>query len=112
MPRLVEIGIDGILCKFGVGKETRNGYRLLQFCRYNNLVIIKIWCLKLPRNSWIKNLKSLKFDNVEDGWNDFGKTICEVLMVSQGRKLRLSLCLIERRGFYKYYLSDRSYENN
>ena len=27
------------LGKFGVGKENSNGYRLLQFCRYNNLVI-------------------------------------------------------------------------
>ena len=28
-----------ILDKFDVGKENSNGYRLLQFCRYNNLVI-------------------------------------------------------------------------
>ena len=27
------------LGKFGVGKENSNGYRLLQFLRYNNLVI-------------------------------------------------------------------------
>ena len=27
------------LGKFGVGKENSNGYRLLQFCRYNNLVM-------------------------------------------------------------------------
>ena len=27
------------LGKFGAGEETSNGYRLLQFCRYNNLVI-------------------------------------------------------------------------
>ena len=39
--RSIETGIDGILSwgKFGVGKENRNGYRQLQFCRYNNLVI-------------------------------------------------------------------------
>jgi len=27
------------LDKFGVGKENSNGYRLLQFCRYNNVVM-------------------------------------------------------------------------
>ena len=41
-PRLVEIGMDGILPlgKFGVEKENSNGHRLLQFCRYSSLVII------------------------------------------------------------------------
>ena len=40
-------------------------------------------------------LGTLKFDNVEDGWNS-----------------EKAICLIERRkGLYENYLSDRSYEN-
>jgi hypothetical protein len=62
---------------------------------------------------------SLKFENVEDGWNNFGKTICEIADGVSGNKVRSAvrnnsekaLCLIERkRGLYKNYLSDRSYE--
>ena len=65
-------------------------------------------------------LESLKFDNAEDGWNTFRKTICEVADGVLGKKVRnaarniseKALCLIERRrGLYKNYLSDRSYEN-
>ena len=64
-------------------------------------------------------LESLKFDNVEGGWNNFRKTICEVAEGVLG-KVKIAakkisdkvLCLIERRrGLYKNYLSDRSYEN-
>jgi hypothetical protein len=36
-------------------------------------------------------LESLKFDNVEDGWNNFRKSICEVVDDVLGRKLRLQL---------------------
>ena len=50
-------------------------------------------------------LASLKLDNVEDGWNKFWKTICEVTDVVLGKKGRTiarnisekALCLIERR---------------
>ena len=39
------------LGKFGVGKENSNGYRLLQFCRYKNLVIANmVLIIKLPLN--------------------------------------------------------------
>ena len=64
-------------------------------------------------------LKSLKFDNVEETWNNFGKLVCEVTDVVLGKKIRNTarnfsenaLCLIERRGLYTNYLSDRLYEN-
>jgi hypothetical protein len=65
-------------------------------------------------------LESLKFDNVEDGWNNFRETICEVADGVLGKKVRTAArnisekvsCLIQRRtGLYKNYLSDRSYEN-
>ena len=65
-------------------------------------------------------LESLKFDNVEDGWNNFRKTICEVADFVLGKSAKTAtrnineraLGLIEsRRGLYKNYLSDRSYEN-
>ena len=65
-------------------------------------------------------LESLKFDNVEDGWNNFRKTICEVADGVLGKSAKTAtrnisekaLGLIEgRRGLYKNYLSDRSYEN-
>ena len=64
-------------------------------------------------------LESFKLDNVEDSWNYFRKTICEVADVVLGKKFRTAariisgkaLCLIgRRRGMYKNYLSDRSYE--
>ena len=63
-------------------------------------------------------LDSLKFDNVEDVWNNFRKTICEVANGALGKKVRTAarnisekaLCLIEK-GLHKNYLSDRSYEN-
>jgi hypothetical protein len=65
-------------------------------------------------------LEGLKFDNVEDGWNNFRKTICEVADGVLGKSAKTAtrnisekaLGLIEsRRGLYKNYLSDRSYEN-
>ena len=65
-------------------------------------------------------LKNLKFDNVEEGWNNFRKTICEaaysVLEKKVGTVARniseRTLCLIEMiRGLEKNYLSDRYYEN-
>ena len=63
---------------------------------------------------------SLKFDNSEDGWNHFRITLCEVADGVLGKKvesaarniIEKALYLIERRrGLYKNYLSDRSYEN-
>ena len=63
-------------------------------------------------------IESLKFDNVEDGWNNFGKTICKVADGVIGKKVKTAarnindkaLCLIKRRRFlYKNYLSDISY---
>ena len=60
---------------------------------------------------------------VEDWWNvenNFRKTICEVADGVLGKSVKTAtmnisekaLGLIEsRRGFYKNYLSDRSYEN-
>jgi len=65
-------------------------------------------------------LESLKFDNVEDGWNNFRKTICEVADGILGKKVKTAarnisekaLCLVTmRRGLRKNYLGDRSYEN-
>ena len=65
-------------------------------------------------------LESLKFDNVEYGWNNFRKTICEVAdcVLRKSAKTatrnisKKALCLIEsRRGLFKNYLSDRLYEN-
>ena len=196
---------NSCLGKFDVGKENSNGYRLLQFCRYNNLVITNMvfgrkkankltWYLRhgktanlidcaivnrrlarsiqdirVYRSAFIdvknkhhhlvmsrvdlklrfrkgnylpgsydvgrlqdKNLRetfqeqlnaqleSLKFDNLEDGWNNFLKTICEVADCVFRKKVKTAasnisekaLCLIERRiGLYKNYLSDGSYEN-
>ena len=58
----------------------------------------------------------LKFDSVEDEWNNFRKTICEVADGVLGKKVQTAarnisekaLCLIESRGgLYKNYLSDR-----
>ena len=193
------------LGNFGVGKENSNGYRLLQFCRYNNLVITNTvfghkmahkltWYsrdgktanlidyvivnrrlagsiqdtrvyrsavidvkskdhhlvvskvnlkLKFRKSNSLPEsydvgrlqdenlrkkfqeqlstkLEGLKFDNVEDGWNNFRKTICEVADGVLGKSAKTAtrnisekaLGLIEsRRGLYKNYLSDRSYEN-
>jgi hypothetical protein len=65
-------------------------------------------------------LKSLKFDYVEDGWNNSRTIICKVADGFLGKKLKnaarniseKALCLIERRsGLYKNYLSDRSFGN-
>ena len=65
-------------------------------------------------------LESSKFDNVEVKWNNFRKTICEVVDDVLVKKFKTAatnisekaLGLIEsRRGLYKNYLSDRSYEN-
>ena len=65
-------------------------------------------------------LESLKFDNVEDGWNNSSKTICEVADGVLGKSVKTAtrnisekaLGLIESRRFlYKNYRSDRSYEN-
>ena len=193
------------LGNFGVGKENSNGYRLLQFCRYNNLVItITVFGHKMAHKlTWYSRdgkkanlidyvivnrrlagsiqdtrvyrsavidvkskdhhlvvfkvnlklkfrksnslpesydvgrlqdenlrkkiqeqlstgLEGLKFDNVEDGWNNFRKTICEVADGVLGKSAKTAtrnisekaLGLIEsRRGLNKNYLSDRSYEN-
>ena len=64
--------------------------------------------------------ESLQFDNVEDGWNNFRKTVGEVadgvLVKSDKTAARniseKALGLIEsRRGLYRNYLSDWSYEN-
>ena len=57
---------------------------------------------------------------MEDGWNNFRETICEVTDGVLGKKVKTTasnisekaLGLIESRsGFYKNYESDRSYEN-
>jgi hypothetical protein len=57
---------------------------------------------------------------MEDGWNNFRKTIYEVSDGVLGKKVKKvasntsekALCLIDRRrGLYKNYPSDRSYEN-
>ena len=65
-------------------------------------------------------LESLKFDKVEDGWNNFRKTIVDVAGGVFGKKVgtaarsisEKALCLIERRrGLYKNCLSHRSYQN-
>ena len=65
-------------------------------------------------------LEGLKFDNVEDGWNNFRKTICEVADGVLGKSAKTAtrnisekaLGLIEsRRALNKNHLSDRSYEN-
>ena len=37
---------------------------------------------------WNTNLESLKFDNVEDGWNNFTEIICEVADAVLGKKVR------------------------
>ena len=64
-------------------------------------------------------LESLKFNNVEDGWNYFRKTIWEVTSGVSGKKIKTTarnisekaLWLIESRsGLYKNYPSDRSYD--
>ena len=62
--------------------------------------------------------ESLKFDNSEDGWYNFRKMVCEIADGVLGKTVRNAagnisenaLCLIKRRGLYKNYLSDRSYE--
>ena len=57
---------------------------------------------------------------MEDGWNNFRKTFCEVADDVLGKSVKTAarnisekdLCFIERRrGFYKNCLSDRLYEN-
>ena len=64
--------------------------------------------------------ESLKFDNVEDGWNSSRKTTWEVAdgvlekkVMTTGRIIsEKTLCLIERRmGLHKNSLSDRLCEN-
>ena len=58
-----------------------------------------------------------KFENLEDGWDNFRKAIYEVADDVLGRKVKSAAgntrdktsCLIERRrDFHKNYLSDRS----
>ena len=65
-------------------------------------------------------MESLKFENVEDAWNNFKKIIWEVADGVLRKKIgneawnisENSLRLIEiRRGLYKHYWSNRSYEN-
>ena len=55
-------------------------------------------------------LDSLKFDNVEDGWNNFRKIVCEVANGVLGKKVKTAAknisekdqCLMKRRrGLYK-----------
>jgi hypothetical protein len=54
-------------------------------------------------------LESLKFDNAEDGWNTFRKTICEVADGVLGKKVRnaarniseKALCLKEEKRLVK-----------
>ena len=57
---------------------------------------------------------------MEDRWNNFRKTVCEVADGVLGKKVKTAariisekaLCLIEsKRSLYKNYLSDTSYEN-
>ena len=57
---------------------------------------------------------------MEDRWNYFRKTICEVADCVLGKKVRTearnisekALCLIEmRKDLHKNYLRDRSFEN-
>jgi len=63
-------------------------------------------------------LESLKFDNVDDGWNNFRKAIRGIADGILGKKVKTAarnisekaLCLIERRrGLNKSYLSDGLY---
>ena len=58
---------------------------------------------------------------MEDGWNNFRKTICKVTDGVFGKNVKTAArnisgkpsCLIKRRrGLYKNYRNDRSYENN
>jgi len=42
-------------------------------------------------------LESLKFDNVEDGWNYFRKTTCQVADGLEGRKLGLELAILVKK---------------
>ena len=64
--------------------------------------------------------ESLKFANVEDGWNNFRKIICKVADVVLGKKVNAAarnisekaICLKDkRRGLRKNYISYWSYEN-
>ena len=71
------------------------------------------------QEQWNAKLESLKFDNVEDECNNFRKTIYDIADNVLGKKIEnaatdireKALCLIDRRGLYKNYLSNRSYEN-
>ena len=65
-------------------------------------------------------LETLKFDNVQDTWNNYRKIICEVADGVLKKKVRYTdrcisenaLCLIERRRcFCKNCLNNRSYKN-
>ena len=58
---------------------------------------------------------------MEEGWNYFRKTICEVADGVLGKKVRNAACniretalclIVRRRGLYKNYLSDKSYDIN
>jgi len=53
----------------------------------------------------LKELESLKFDNVENGRNNFRKTICEVADGVLGNKVKTAA-----RNISENTLSDRSYE--
>ena len=45
-------------------------------------------------------LESLKLDNVEDGWNKFSKTVCEVADGILGKKVRTAA----RKLVKKFYV--------
>ena len=79
----------------------------------DNLKPITSNSLRLNENLRIWNLK---FDNVEDEWNNFGKIVCVAADGVLGKKVRnaarnISEMKKRRRGLYRNYLSDISYEN-
>ena len=46
------------------------------------------------------NLESLKFDDVDDGWNNFRKTICEVGDGVSGKKVETAARNISEKALY------------
>jgi hypothetical protein len=97
--------------KFQKGNYLPGGYDIARFQDENWRELQELLNIKL---------ENFKFDNVEDGWNNFRKTICEAADGLLGKKAssaawnirKKALFIIERRRvLYKNYLSDRSYEN-